>query len=59
MRADGILIIDDVDILSCHLLKMFLSSELHWNLLTEIENFAIYKKMGMLPTLATGKSAIQ
>jgi hypothetical protein len=46
LKNNGIIIIDDTDIISCHVLLKFLSNDPHWEIIKVYENFGIFRKKG-------------
>jgi len=46
LKDRGLIVIDDTDIISCHILLKFMLIDLHWEKVEVRENFAIFKKLG-------------
>lgn len=46
LKEGGLIVIDDTDIISCHLLKQFMLNDSHWEAVDVRENFGIFKKLG-------------
>lgn len=46
LRKYGLIVIDDIDIISCHILYRFMLSDPHWEKVDSRQNFAIFRKLG-------------
>jgi MoaA/NifB/PqqE/SkfB family radical SAM enzyme len=46
LKENGLMVVDDTDIISCHILCKFMLSDSHWEPVEVKENFGIFKKMG-------------
>lgn len=46
LREGGLMVIDDTDIISCHILMKFMLDDPHWEKVNVKENFALFKKLG-------------
>ncbi len=46
LKRFGLVIIDDTDIISCHILFRFMLNDPHWECVEKRENFALFRKKG-------------
>jgi hypothetical protein len=46
LREGGLMIIDDTNIISCHILMKFMGNDPHWEKVIMEENFALFRKLG-------------
>ena len=46
LKKDGLIVIDDTDIISCHIPFRFMLNDTHWEAVDVRENFGIFRKKG-------------
>ena len=46
LKENGLIVIDDTDIISCHIVSQFLANDSHWETVDIRENFGIFRKKG-------------
>lgn len=49
LKVNGILVVDDTDIISCHILVKYLLTDPKFELLANVENYAIFRKTEFTP----------
>ena len=46
LKENGLMVVDDTDIISCHILCKFMLTDSHWEPVEVKENFGIFRKLG-------------
>jgi len=46
LKENGLMIVDDTDIISCHILCRFMCADSHWEPVEVKENYGIFRKLG-------------